>query len=720
MTWKLFPPRRSGRPARRGRGSYRPGLDLLEPRVLLDHHAITVPAPIQTDIPEWWVDTDISGNDATTVESIQRCRRFGSAGVGVIEMFQVDVVVFNVNDLAGFEFDFHFDDTAVSFAGADANYLLTSNGSVLGHFGAFLIDSNTVSVTAHLDETVGGPASGSGVLIEESANNEVGANTATPGTGPDNVISGNGANGVQIRGSEATGNGVRGNLIGLNAAGTAARGNGLSGVRIDGASLNTVGGEAVEARNVISGQDGSAGYGVELFGAGATGNRVQGNFIGTNLAGTAALENAYGVYITTFASDNLIGGAAAAPGSPPGNLIAGNRWDGVHIRDNATRNLVQGNLIGTNATGTAALANTSGVAVRFASDNTIGGAASGTGNVISGNSSFGVFIDTASRNLIRGNFIGTRIDGTNPLGNGAQGVFVLDSDSTQNRIARNAISFNAGLGIDRSNNLPSDGVTPNDAGDGDPGANNLQNYPGLALATASGGTTTVTGTLNSIASTAFTLEFFASDACDPSGHGEGKVFLGERTETTKGSGDASFTISLPLVIAGWFITATATDPDGNTSEVAACVEVTAGGGGGGGGGDEGRRVPKAAGAPRTQEPASQPHLVISAGIDLISAESPRLLAMLPTTSAVPSRRPDPLEYLQAATPGSFRPLPSVSHRWFRQRMNAVTGVDVVFARPEWMGLGELEEGRGAPIEEGAGDESGNLDCELPYTQRGES
>ena len=234
------------------------------------------------------------------------------------------------------------------------------------------------------------------------------------------------------------------------------------------------------------------------------------------------------------APGNTIGGTAAGAG----NLISGN-GGGVYVRGSgATGNKVEGNYIGTQGDGTSALGNTGhGVVIStVASDNTIGGTAAGAGNVIAFN--------------------------------GGDGVYVISG--TGNLIDPNSIHSNTGLGID----LGTDGVTPNDPDDPDAGANNLQNFPVLTVAAGGPATTTIKGTLNSTASTTFTLEFFSNTACDPSGNGEGETFLDSTTETTNGSGDVSFTISVGTTVpVGEFITATATDPNDNTSEFSACEEV---------------------------------------------------------------------------------------------------------------------------------------------------
>jgi hypothetical protein len=202
-------------------------------------------------------------------------------------------------------------------------------------------------------------------------------------------------------------------------------------------------------------------------------------------------------------------------------------------------------------------------------------------------------------NVVQGNFIGTQINGTSPLGNTLHGVFLQSTRNTPvggtlsgagntiafngsagvavvsldtgNGVLSNSIHDNGGLGIDLDNN----GVTPNDHCDGDGGTNLQQNFPVLTSAVSAGGSTTIQGTLDSTANTTFRIEFFANTACDPSGNGEGQMFLGFTTVTTDANCNASFNVTLPATIpAGQFITATATDPNGNTSEFSQCLTVT--------------------------------------------------------------------------------------------------------------------------------------------------
>jgi uncharacterized repeat protein (TIGR01451 family) len=394
-------------------------------------------------------------------------------------------------------------------------------------------------------------------------------------------------------------NRVEGCFIGTNAAGSAAQSNGDHGISIAVNSNNTIGGTVAAARNVISGNSSN---GIDIFGP-AAGNLVQGNYIGTNASGTAAIGNA-GDGIDLVSGSNTvtntsIGGTTAGAG----NLISGNNGSGVQFFGVGTGNLIQGNLIGVSASGAQPLGNVFiGVVITDAAATTIGGSVATAANVISGNGNDGVRINasTATNNAVKGNRIGTGLNGTTALANVGDGVSVLNAASsnaiggaagegniiafnggagvridsgTGNAILSNAIFANSALGID----LSPAGVTPNDAGDGDGGANNLQNFPVLQTANSlAGGGSSVQGTLNSTASATFTLQFFANDACDPSGNGEGQLFLGATTVTTNASGNATFTASLSGAAAvGQFVTATATDAAGNTSEFSAWISYGA-------------------------------------------------------------------------------------------------------------------------------------------------
>ncbi|WP_449420984.1 DUF4347 domain-containing protein, partial [Phormidium nigroviride] len=373
---------------------------------------------------------------------------------------------------------------------------------------------------------------------------------------------------------ESNGNTVRGNYIGTDSTGTVAQGNALFGVAIQaGGSDNIIGGTTTSDRNVISGNSAD---GVIAVG-GTGGNTIQGNYIGINAAGTAALGNTSGVTINGIAN-NIISG----------NTISGNTNSGVVILSaGATANTVRGNFIGTDPTGTSAIANASfGVAIQGgATGNTIGGTTASDRNIISGNGNGVALADpTTTGNFLFGNFIGPAANGTTALPN-VTGVFILNgaSNNTIGGTAAgqgNNISFNAGAAVNintgTANNISAnsifsngagidlggDGNTANDTGDADTGANNLQNTPVLNIATSNGTNVTVTGTFNSSASTTYTIQFFANASGT-----QGQTFIGSANVTTDATGNATINATFPATVAAnQLITATATDPNGNTSE----------------------------------------------------------------------------------------------------------------------------------------------------------
>jgi len=392
--------------------------------------------------------------------------------------------------------------------------------------------------------------SADGIQITAS-NNIIGGTTEADR----NVISGNTTNGIHLYGPGAQNNQVLGNYIGTNAAGTAPVPNVTGGVVIRlGASNNAIGGTTAAARNLISGNRGSN---VRIDGSGisTTGNQVLGNYIGTDRDGTLPLDNTpvppNGILIKG-ADSNIIGGDTAGAG----NVISGN-FDGVSIQGPAGFNRVQGNLIGTNAAGAAPLGNAQhGVnMVGIVNGTLVGGTTAQARNVISGNDRRGINIEgsAATSNQVQRNYIGTNKDAvfTASMGNGEAGVRIVMG--VGNLISTNAISSNLGLGIELVS-----------------GGNNLQTSPVLASAVASTGQ--IGGTLNSSPSTFFALEFFTNPVCDPSGRGEGHMFIGGTTVTTDGGGAGSFTaMLLNQFAAGAVITSTARDPTNNTSAFSLCI-----------------------------------------------------------------------------------------------------------------------------------------------------
>jgi hypothetical protein len=420
---------------------------------------------------------------------------------------------------------------------------------------------------------------GTGVDSEGSQVNDGLIGGTDPGAG--NLISGNGYGVYLGRGSN---NVVQGNRIGTDVTGTAALGNGRAGVYLENASRDQIGGTASGAGNLISGNFGDSGAsGVYIAGAG-TDNVVQGNTIGTDVSGTAALRNGYGITIQN-GQNNLIGGPGA------GNLISGNWFAGVQLLSRLAGNRLQGNRIGTDATGTRALGNSGeGVAVSdVASNDRIGGTAPGAGNLISGNARNGIVFGISSfghsgGHVVQGNLIGTDITGTQPLGNGTDGIQIgwQNNDNTvggEGPGAGNTIAFNGrdGVFVDRGtgNAILGNAIFANSHLGIEllHGANHDQAAPVLTSATTDGTSTTVTGTLTSTPNRTFTLEFFANSVNDPAGSGE--RFLGSVQVTTDANGNASFTATFAFALdPGMFLTATATDFDDNTSGFSAGVAVT--------------------------------------------------------------------------------------------------------------------------------------------------
>ena len=476
----------------------------------------------------------------------------------------------------------------------------------LNHAPANIIEGNIIGLgVSAKGVTVPGTVLGNtedGIFLENASFTIVGGTTPLSR----NTISGNGAMGIHVVGLStrgAVGNLIEGNFIGTDAAGSLARPNSADGIQLDAfASANTIGGVASGARNVISGNTRIGIY----FDTSNTDNTIEGNFIGIDASGSAALPNAYGLLVK--AAGNVIGGTE--PGA--GNVISGNASDGILFADvDARSNEVLGNFIGTNAAGDAAVPNQgAGIHISFASLNHIGGTTPGSGNVISGNATVGVLINSSGAfdNVVQGNFIGTAFNGHTPLANGSHGVEVTGAN--HNTIggteagAGNTIAFNRGAGVyvesGTGNAILSNsilrnfmgidlgplGVTPNDPGDSDTGANLLQNFPTLAVATTGGvgGNTIIVGFINTTANAKILIQFFSSFDYTSLSNAEGEDFLGSKTVTTDASGNASFTAVLPGMLPIGLVTATATDvtpevnnlplPTNNTSEFSRAIPLT--------------------------------------------------------------------------------------------------------------------------------------------------
>jgi CSLREA domain-containing protein len=391
-------------------------------------------------------------------------------------------------------------------------------------------------------------------------------------------------------------NTIAGNFLGTDPTGNTFQGTTGTPIQIRG-NANIIGGTTPANRNVIVGGSGANAGTILLMGTNG-GNFIQGNYIGVSADGTTRLEPPGGTdAIEILVSPNTtIGGTTVGARNVIVGSLRGIRLGGGGL---TTNELIQGNYIGTNATGTAALGGAGITTDNSASNTTIGGSAPGAGNVISGGATAIFLGDGASAFTIRGNKIGTDASGTHAIPNGGHGIQIqvpgagsiiggvnpgegnliahncgrgisVDGGATFTKWAMlgNSIFANGGLGISLTgSNNPLD----NDAGDTDTGANNWQNHPVITSAPISAGVATISGTLNSESNKTYRIEFFASDRCDASGFGEGRTFVGTAQATTDNNGNASFSEpSLPLPDPWVVFTATATDPDGNTSEFSQC------------------------------------------------------------------------------------------------------------------------------------------------------
>ncbi len=497
----------------------------------------------------------------------------------------------------------------------------TSGNVVQGDY----VGTDTTGTTASDSNGVPLGNNNDGVEIDSGASdNTIGGTVAGAG----DVISGNGnlfgvefmltgRDGVQIDKSDH--NVVAGDKIGTDATGTAALGNSRDGVEIDSSSGNTIGGTIAGASDVISGNGNSNSPGPVLAGGSNDGvyideseeNVIAGDTIGTDVTGTAALGNSGDGVEIDSSSGNTIGGTVAGAadvisgnGSPDflGPANPGTSYDGVQI-DESDDNVIAGDRIGTDVRGTAALGNSGdGVEIDSSSGNTIGGTVAGAADVISGNGSSnpngsspsgsGVVLDASSHNLVEGDRIGADATGViampnqtggieiesgsndNTIGgataaagnlitdNGGPGVvvgFSADDNSVGNEITADRIFGNSGQAID----LGDDGVTDN--GDGPrQGPNDLQNFP-IFVATASG---QLQGWLGgSLPDTTFRIDLFASAGYGPGGSGEAEDFLGSVEVRTDSTGRVVFTVPFTAPAGLPIVTATATDSNGNTSEV---------------------------------------------------------------------------------------------------------------------------------------------------------
>ena len=444
--------------------------------------------------------------------------------------------------------------------------------------GGILVESDDNTIAGNYvglapdGESAAGNAT-SGVLIFGGSGNTVGGITAADR----NVISGNGDKGVQIQRTTqssvtpATGNVVEGNYVGTNAAGDGPVANALDGISVVwGAQDNTIGGSVPGAGNLVSG---NGRVGISAFDT-STGTLIEGDYIGTNAAGNAAIGGNPACGIVLNSAANIVGGSSR----PAANVISGNTGCAINDfpQDQTTASgsdVIEGNYIGTNAAGTAAIGGNGQYAIQVASpSNTIGGTTPAAGNVISGNAGAGIIIggSSATGNAVQGNYIGTDQTRTQAIGNSGDGVLV-GQGVPGNTIggtapgARNTIAHNTANGVE-VNGATGDPIEGNsifaNSGLGIAltlGGNGNEPPPTIVSALTGGSSTTISGT----AATGRSVEVFANASCsDP----EGAVFLGSVVTST-----GNWSLTVPAVAVGNGITATATSlVSDNTSQFSTC------------------------------------------------------------------------------------------------------------------------------------------------------
>jgi len=469
----------------------------------------------------------------------------------------------------------------------------TVRGLAIGGFAAAIVINGGTSGNVVAGNYIGTDASGevarpnsTGIFVSNLSNNRIGGTTAADR----NIISGNGDGILML--VHTINNVIQGNYIGTDASGTLPLGN-YNGINfLSGFNTNLVGGSTPGTGNVIAGNNNN---GIELNGS--AGNIIQGNYIGTNAAGASGLGNANNGVFVNFGCCNLIGGFG--PGMR--NVISGNGGDGILISHPFLGTTVQGNWIGVAPSGTATLGNAM-FGIDIHASNPSARPDQGdrlVGNVISGNGFAGGsgirITDGANLTIVQRNLVGTDPTGAAAMTNYGDGI-VIDSApraTIGGADAGNTIAFNAGTGVNvlagsgatiSDNRIFSNGglgidlapagVTANDTRDGDVGANELQNFPDLKSAVSRGTSGTVRGRLESVPSSTFRVEIFGNTACDPSGNGEGQAFLVATEVITNNGGNGEFSATASFA-PGDYITATATDASGNTSEFSGCLLATA-------------------------------------------------------------------------------------------------------------------------------------------------
>lgn len=402
---------------------------------------------------------------------------------------------------------------------------------------------------------------------------------------------------------------ITGSYVGTDPTGLIDKGNSQRGIGTDNAQTNNnirIGGTSPADRNLISGNNNAEGISI---GIGASNWTIQGNYIGVNSLGAAAIANGGGgisAVTNTVGTDNLIGGADTGAA----NVFSGNGAVGIFIGGGSYT--VQGNLVGTDYSGSTGMGNTQVGVVLYGNNTSV------LNNVISDNG-VGLYI-VGNSNIAKSNNIGTTLNGDDGgIGNISDGVAVISGSSgniiggitasesntiahnggagisvmsisiasltpIDNSILGNRIYGNTALGIDIADDSDGNqiadidvGPNANDAGDLDTGANGYLNYPVINSTSATAGNLNVNFDLDvdNNAPNGYRIEFFANDTAHSSGYGEGKYYLGSMDVASSQNGvNANLSVPESFTDGTYAITATTTEKDNSTDGFGATSEFS--------------------------------------------------------------------------------------------------------------------------------------------------
>lgn len=302
---------------------------------------------------------------------------------------------------------------------------------------------------------------------------------------------------------------------------------------------------------------------------GAAGGAFVGGFDDTEAVNLIAGSTDVGIYLDNAAGGSVLGNNVI--GFQPDGIGNGGNGIGVYAFNSPNNTLIANHVVYSTSYGVAlAGAGSSGNTLQ---SNTIGVRLANGSPAYNGNA--GVAIQVGAKDNTIGAALTSDYGGNFIAANGVPGVWVTASGGTGNRILDNKIDAGSGTGID----LAAAGPSANQATNPASGPNNLQNYPVLVSATrtsGANGSDAVVGTLASAPNTAYRIDLYYSSSCGTGNRGYPFLHLGRGTTTTDANGQGGYAFSAPAPISYviGYLTVTATDPAGNTSEAGNCLAET--------------------------------------------------------------------------------------------------------------------------------------------------